>query len=474
MSLTPLYSSSAFGVTSPDSLTLLINLEHSALGPTVPEVANAVRHLCGLLFADEELKPIPTDDYYEVARNYYEKFRRDDPSGAQSLSLICYVSTYFHELRHVHDLLSTKYGQLVFFKNLNFYQNAPSLAVGLAEWQERNPSNKIPLPITPYLSELPGLPEDICKLVTRYPKLHEDIGALQRPGYGFHSNLTVRHLLESSAAGVQFDFIYDVFGADAATRLIKFISEGPGAPEYWQINNDMAEAFYAKGFRGPELNGITNYLIWCALFGTIHPTCKGDGKVSIVVLYEALVEHVLHNIKRGEFAEVQALVEDFCQDWGFLTPAEMASKTRQGLEQQAELLEEAWRGLGAEAGVLLLASSYKQLIGGYVRLNNLIEAIPNQYFGNYGWTVLERLLPSVRILIKFDGSVLENQSPGHELLPLDSWDMISHLSTTLKVLLDGRDYDSDFLFLENESLNNLRTGAFGDVKLRFDDRKIPF
>jgi hypothetical protein len=138
MSLLPLYSSSAFGVTTEENLALLINLDSSGLGPTSPLVANAVRHLCGLFLKDDELKPIPIDDYYAVARDYYERIGREDKTGVQALSFLSYVSAYFHEIRHVHDLLATNYGQTVLFKNLNYYQNLPTIIAGLAEWQARN------------------------------------------------------------------------------------------------------------------------------------------------------------------------------------------------------------------------------------------------------------------------------------------------------------------------------------------------
>jgi hypothetical protein len=473
MSLTPLYSSSAFGVTTPDSLTLVINLDESVLGTTDPEVATAVRHLCGLLFEGEDLKHIPLDDYYDVARDYYERFRRDDSSGTKSLVLLCYVSTYFHELRHVHDLLATKYGQSVFFQNLNFYQNVPALVAELAEWQGRNLAGRIPLPLTPYLSEMQGLSDDVRKLVARYPTLHADIEAAQRPGHGFHSNLSVRHLLECCATNVQIDFINDVFGQEAFLELMHLFSPGSAAPEYWQINNDMVEAFYAKGFRGGDLGRLINYIAWCALFGTKRASGKGQDGVSIIVLYEALVEHILHKIGAVGFAEVRAMVDDFCRQWGFLTPAEMVADTQKALERQATQLEKLWRAqTPADDFGTSPVSSYKRLTAAYADLNERIALIPEQYFGNYAWAVLGGVLPGVRVLITLDKEILHAQSRGHELLPLDSWDVISHLSATLKLLLEGRSHDANFSFLEKESFNNLIMHDFDGIKLRFRDRKI--
>lgn len=473
MSLTSLYSSSAFGVTTPDSLTLVVNLDESVLGATDPEVATAVRHLCGLLFEGEDLKHVPLDDYYDVARDYYERFRRDDSSGTKSLALLCYVSTYFHEIRHVHDLLATKYGQSVFFQNLNFYQNVPRLVAELVEWQHRNPTGRIPLPLTPYLSEMQGLSDDIRKLVARYPTLNADIRALQRPGHGFHSNLSVRHLLECCATNVQIDFINDVFGREAFLDLMRLFSPGSAAPEYWQINNDMVEAFYAKGFRGGDLGRLINYIVWCALFGTKRAGEKGKDGVSVVVLYEALVEHVLHKIGAVEFEEVRSLVDDFCRQWGFMTPAEMVADTQKALERQATQLEALWRAQ-SPAGDLGTSpmSSYKRLTAAYADLNERIVLIPEQYFGNYAWAVLGGVLPGVRVLIKLGKDILHAKSRGHELLPLDSWDVISHLSSALRLLLEGRGYDTNFSFLEEAVFDNLTTQDFGGVKLRFRDRKI--
>src|SRR5215213_366167 len=468
MSFSPLYSSSAFGVTTPDSLTLLINLDNSIFGPTSPEVAAAVSHLCGFYEAGEKRKPIPADDYHQVARDYYEGLLRADPSGVQSLSLLCYVSAYYHELRHVHDLMSTAYGQTVLFTYLNYYQNMPALVTELTRWQERYPTRSIKLPLGSHLSEMKDIDDDIRKLILQFPKLHGTIDNLDPAGDGFHGRLTARHLLECSATNAQTSLVSDVFGDEAHTRLIEFISEGAAAQAYWQINSDMLEAFYAKGFRGRGLGKLISYLAWCALFGGIQGGEQtGDG-VSIVNFYHALVEHVVHHIDVIDFESVRSLVDGFCDAWGLQTPAGNVKATRADLESRAQRMEKAWHDSGASEIGAPLVAAYKKIVGAFVDINEVIAEMPEQYFGNYFWLVSSGILPSAHLFVKREGKLLHGLSSGTELLPVDTWDYIAHTASVLTVLLDGPNQNSDFWFLQKDALANLETYAPNGVSLKLE------
>lgn len=469
MSFSPLYSSSAFGVTTPDSLTLLINLDDSIFGPTSPEVAAAVSHLCGFYQPGEGQKRIPADSYYQVAKDYYERFRRADPSGAQSLSLLCYVSAYFHELRHVHDLMSTAYGQIVLFTNLNYYQNMPGLVAGLSKWQDAHPNTNIKLPLGSHLSELEEIHADIRKLILQFPRLHRTIGKLHDTGDGFHGRLTVRHLLECIATNAQINFVNDVFGESAYTSLIRFISEGAAAPEYWQINSDMIEAFRAKGFRGGGLGELISYIAWCALSGGIQTGEQTGNGVPIVNFYQALVEHILHHIDVIDFESVRGLVDDFCGQWGLQTPAQNIQTTRADLEGLTQRMEAGWHNLGGASKVgAPLVAAYKKIVGAFGDINQLIAKMPEQYFGNYFWMVSSGSLPSAHFFVKRDGQLLRGLGPGTELLPVDTWDYIGHMASLLTVLLDGPNRDSDFWFLQQNALTNLETYAPDGVKLKLE------
>jgi hypothetical protein len=449
-------------------LTLLINLDHSIFGPTPPEVAAAVSHLCGFFEPDEERKLIPADDYYQVAKDYYDGFLRSDPSGEQSLSLLCYLSAYYHELRHVHDLMSTTYGQTVLFTNLNYYQNMPSLVAELSHWQERYPTRSIKLPLGPNLSEMKDIDENLRKLILQFPQIHRTINKLDDAGNGFHGRLTVRHLLECTATNVQSSLVNDIFGDDAHTRLIQFISEGAAAPAYWQINSDMLEAFYAKGFRGRSLGRLISYLAWCALFGGIQSDGqKGDG-VSIVNFYQALVEHVVHNIDVIDFESVRSLVDEFCDTWGLQRPAQNVETTRAYLEGRAQRMETAWHDSGASEIGAPIVAAYKKIVGAFADINEVIGTFPEQYFGNYFWLVATGKLPSAHLFIKRNGQLLHGLSSGTELLPVNEWDYIAHMSSVLTVLLEGPNKDSDFWFLQENALTNLETYAPNGVRLKLE------
>jgi hypothetical protein len=101
VSLSPLYSSSAFAVTAQENLSLLVNLDQNSLGQTSQLVSTAVRQLCGLFLPNDELDPIRLDEYYDVAKDYYEQIKRADPTGKQCLMFLSYS---------VHSILSCPFG----------------------------------------------------------------------------------------------------------------------------------------------------------------------------------------------------------------------------------------------------------------------------------------------------------------------------------------------------------------------------
>jgi hypothetical protein len=349
----------------------------------------------------------------------------------------------------------------------------PALVAELTKCQERYPTRRIKLPLGSHLSDLKDIDEDIRKLILQFPQLHQTIRNLDPAGNGFHGRLTVRHLLECNATNAQSFLVSDVFGDEAHTRLIEFISEGAAAQAYWQINSDMLEAFYAKGFRGRGLGKLISYLAWCALFGGIQSDeQKGDG-VSIVNFYHALVEHVLHHIDVIDFESVRSLVDGFCDTWGLQRPAGNVEATRANLESRAQRMEKAWQDSGASEIGAPLVAAYKKIVGAFVDINQVIAEMPEQYFGNYFWLVSSGILPSAHLFVRRKGQLLHGLSSGTELLPVETWDYIAQMSSVLTVLLDRPNQDSDFWFLQKEALANLETYAPNGVSLKLEYSMSP-
>lgn len=483
MMLSPLYSSSAYGITSQDNLSLLIDLDSSSLGSTPKLVVKAVRHLCGLTLPDEDIKPIPFDDYYETAREYYDEIKMSDKTGRNLLIFLSYVSTYFHEIRHVHDLLSTAYGQDILFQNFNLYQNAPSLAVALEDWQSQNPQHLIPLPILGNMDLLPGLPEDTLRLISRYSTLAEQINDTVRPRREFYSNLAVLHLLECSATVAQLQFVGDVFGHDAVLNLIKYIQMGDSIGDeenygrykkgdplkfYLHIIGEMLEIFTAKGFQGENAGTAISYICWCSLLGTTLQDKKRNDGVSPLPLYEALVEYVARKTESMDFFHIQELIDDFCKKWGFLTPVQMISRISRERGELINKLEQNWKPHG-DLGTILI-DHYKGIVKGY---NGLIETImkdPQSYFQHYAWAVMYGRLPSIRVLVKTEDSTLTFMTAGYEILSPDEWETLAQLSITLQLLLEGRNLNSSFSFIEQvcyERLVKQNHLRFKDIDFNF-------
>jgi hypothetical protein len=132
--LESLNSSARFGTTVLENLTVLINLDYSAIGRTPKDVAAAVRHVCGIDLPDDDLPALN-----ETVQRYYTGFMQNDPSGRNAKIFLCYFSSYFHELRHVHDLIGCRSGQLIFYNAFRVPQNMPVILARLWDWQEKNP-----------------------------------------------------------------------------------------------------------------------------------------------------------------------------------------------------------------------------------------------------------------------------------------------------------------------------------------------
>jgi hypothetical protein len=305
--------------------------------------------------------------------------------------------------------------------------------------------------------------------------------ALQRTPAAFHAGLTPMHLLEASATNIQLYFINDVFGDKAFFEMINFIQGGQSSKLYLQIINEVLDLYYARGFRGQRLAVIINYLIWYSLFGTTFPDKKRSEGVSMITLYEALVEHVTRGARTMDFSEVRELVLGFCQQWGFLTPEQMVSRISDELSLNADRLEQAWKEREAhltdeqrsESFGSNLVKDYRCLIEAYSRLNEWISKYPESYFGNYVWALILGELPRVRVFLKLNGSIYHTASPGYEIMSLDSWESITQLSTTLRLLVEGR--STKFLyfsFLEDICFNRLMTEDINGVRLKFADKSL--
>lgn len=472
MSLLPLHSSSAFGTTIQDNLTILIDLDHSAFGPTSKLVSSAVRHLCDFVFPEDDLEPVTINNFDEIAKDYYKQMKYLDPTGTQLLTFLAYLSGYYHELRHVHDLLSTTYGQDLLFRTLNCSQNTPALLSTLADWQIRSKGRRIPLPI----SESLDLPKNIKRLLHYYDKTRSDIRAFQNPRKASPAGLTTTHLLEASAIDVQLDFIHDLFGEEGVFELTKFIQKGQRSRVYLQIRNDLAEIFYAKGFRGWGLGAIINYLLWCSLTGTTSPGKRLNEGPTSVVLFEALAEYVarLADPERVEFSQIKELVSEFYERWSFLTPEQMICRVNQVLTRRASKALETAQQHEARFS-LEFAKAYKSFIEAFKVINERILENPENYFGGrrYAWCVVARLLPSVHIKLRIDGKLHDFMSRGSDIIPFLGWNLITGMSTVFKMFMEGRSLS--FLcfpetLLENICFDILKKEGWGDIHLKFEDK----
>ena len=461
-----LHAPSPFGATATDSLSVLIDFDDGPLGALPDHVVSAVRRFTGLQLGDPQFEIARYDDYEVQAREQYAELERGDPSGRDSLLFAVYLSTYFHELRHVHDLLSTTYGQEGFFHLFNHYQNTGSLLEALTDWSAKGDGRRIPLPVAGDAGLWGELPQPLHELLRRDRELTERLEDMNRRRSSVVDEVQVVHLLEASAVSAQLGFLNDVFGYEVPHRVTEFMRDSGGQRVYLDLRSDMVDTFFLAGHRDERSSTTLNYLIWCSLTGA----SATDGDLASgphpTVLFRALHEHVLHRCKELDFGAVREAVDEFCQEWGLRTPNENADhysnvckRRLADYEKKSKEIPNADKWYGVYASVTNTRAKTRKTI------LDLGEA----YFspGAYGWMVLQRALPAVHVKVRLRGEISDVMSQGSDVQPPEDWAMLAAFASTYQLLMKGR-YRARPRFLEDIVFDRLvETGWRRGAPLRF-------
>jgi hypothetical protein len=413
----------------------------------------------------ETVSPVTTDNFYETIQQYYAQFLRDDSSGRAARIFLCYFSSYFHELRHVHDLLGSRVGQMTFYNAFRVFQNLPVLLNHLWDWQKGHPDGRIPLPLAPWIDLVPELPEDVQKIFSEWGKSGEMSRVFHTVDEYSPGSLTVAHLLETSAVNAQLDFVHDTLGDAAVFDLTQFIEKEGNAARYLQVRNEIQEAFEDVGYKGIGVGDLVNYLIWVAL----NQTAPADGAgnfISPVRYFEFITEEVIGRIPAGselEMRDLQTAVNEVCDDWGLANPVEMRSETEQRLNRHLQRLSAANTAVGNADGARLLESMIRQ----YGVIHDLATKTP-ALMGQriYVWALLYGQFPSIHVKLFCDGIAHDFMTNGDEIVSAEDWIESAAWGGTLCLLADGMG-NTHPEFFEQLCYKMLLEGDGNQVGLRF-------
>jgi hypothetical protein len=435
VNLEALHSSARFGTTLQENLTILIDLDYSAFGPTPKSVAAAVRHVCGILLPGESLPPLTTDNLYETVQEYYKKFKNDDSSGKAAQAFLCYFSSYFHEIRHVHDLLGSRSGQYVFYNSFRVSQNMPVLLNHLWDWQTANPSGRVPLPLAPWLHLVPELPADVGTVFKEWAKSTELFRQFYEVDRYSPGNIGVAHLLETSAVNVQLDFVHDTLGDEAVMELHRLIEVEGNSGLYLQVRKEIEEAFADVNYHGVGIGGIINYLIWIALNQTFAAADK-EAMLSPVRYFEFLVEEIIYRLPRGgelSLNDLQTAVDEICDEWKLAPPREMRQQTVQAMTAHLKKLQ-AVASPERQSSARLLEARIKE----YEAIHDVAEKRP-EFMGQrlYVWALLYGQLPSVHVKVFFNGEAHDLMTKGVNIVSPEDWIESATWGGVLRLLTDG-------------------------------------
>jgi hypothetical protein len=465
-----LAGSAPFGQALTDSLIIYLDLDQSGLGPTPPEVGAAVSRLLGLTSPDITM---PTDtgpvgDIYAAARTDLDRFKRNDPSGRTASIFVAYVSTFFHEARHVHDLLSTGFGLDSLAAQVNYYQNALPLAGRLRKWQT-DTGSCIPMPVAADHPAIQSWNPQAARLVERYGSLAsrmERAGAPDRGIYGWMSNI---HLLEASAGIVQLDIAHDLFGDEGVALFGGLVRRGAGARKYMWLINDFAELVERRSKTREKIGRMMAFLLWTSLQGSRGDSSEAD--LSPVAFFHAVADFFSRHADRAiDFAQMRLLLDEFCVLWKLPLPAVTLTANRERVQTQTEKFVKGWQSIDPAAPARF-ADIFVGLHEAHLRLTQQIQATPEIYFVGriYSHAILMGHLPALRIDFKFGETIHTVFTPGQPCLDPAVWEKAGFYSAILSVLIKGR---CTF------PIPDLEDRAFGflsdEVGLRFKDKNLDF
>jgi hypothetical protein len=445
MSMLGLDDGASIGRTALESLIVHLNLKPGSLGAPAPEVITAVRSLVGLRFPGDEGDDVTWEQFDSEARAHYTRIKAIDSTGLQLRLFLAYLSGYFHELRHAHDLSVTGYGQDALFLLLNIYQNLPAVLSNLAEWQVKHPGILIPLPVRRHEAFWPELSSDVIQVLVKYAEIDDRVRAMHESTAGASSSLSAIHLFEAVATDVQMDFIHELFGEEAVYEFSHLLLEGNKAPLYLQVRNYVHDVFSSRGFQGHGLGALINYLAWCALMGLTPRGSKLDQHVPATVIFEGLVEYVSLHCLRWDMETCSQTVHNYCDRWSLYYPEEMIEIYRKStIGKRLESMERIPK-TSAYEGAHRIARCYQAIVKSYDFLHQQIKLHPDFYFVGrfYAWNLLAGRLPAVFTRIHLSDQSHDFMTRGNQFLSSDQWGWMDMLSTTMRLLLKGRGQTAD-------------------------------
>jgi hypothetical protein len=434
-----LASSAAFGQALTDSLVIYLDLDQSGLGPTPPEVGAAVRRLLGLTGPDRTM-PADTEaigNIYTTARADLERFQRDDPSGRTALIFVAYVSTFFHEARHVHDMLSTGFGLDILTAHFNYYQNAIPLAGHLRKWQG-DTGLPIPMPVAADHPAIQSWNPRAARMVEWYGTLTSRMERAGAPDRGIYSWMSNIHLLEASAGMVQLDITHDLFGDEGIVLFGRLVRRGAAARKYMWLINDFVELVERRSKAPEKIGRMMAFLLWTSLQGSRGDSSEAE--LSPVAFFHAAADFVSRRADGAiDVAQMRPLLDEFCELWKLPLPAATLTANRERWQVRMDRFVQEWQAIDAAAPAHFV-DIFIGLRDAYLRLLQQIQTMPEIYFGGrfYSHAILMGQLPALRIDFRFGDTIYTGFTPGLPCLDPAIWDKAAFYSAILSVLIKKR------------------------------------
>ena len=442
--MTPsLYASGALGSTLQESMTILLDLDHFGDRRVPDDVAAAVAHVTGFRLPGEKLPAINFDNFDTTARDYFNKI--ETHHGEEMAAVyVAFVTGYFHEMRHAHDLLSTKYGLDLLSSTFNLYRNTPELLMGLERWCTEDQRRFVPLPIGKVRDDYP---ETVRGILVRHQKLDERLRGFMSDVGDPVGAYTVMHLLEASATVTQLGIAQEIFGYEGIGLLRDLIAGSSQGAYYLNVFEDVLERVGARESNQSAVGPPILLMLWCALQITTFPGRPDSEGPSPSVMFEELCEQFIRKTARDEPLSI-GLFDDAFRGWGLMTPAEVVERTKSEYRERAKQVRKQYEEAGL--GTDLFSDGFTQFVDTHAYFTKIISENARAFFDPsiYVWMYVKGLLPAVHVKLHYRGEVNDFMSFGATTIAAEQWGTLAAMSTAFNIVMRGRN-TSSLTFLED-------------------------
>lgn len=426
---TLLHAQGAFASTSSETRAVLYDLDgtHSSVSEII---SIRIRRACGLRLPSDTFE-IPDPHHWVTECKAMAKSSASESGDFSEEYFLAYVSSFFHELRHSHDLLYSAYGQTLFCGGCTSYFDITDQIKALVEWQSgaREP---IPIPLSSADAQELGLPGQIISKASDFESWQKKLSNFSAAG---NSGLDLRPWLEMSAIVVQLWFLEAIFGSDARVKIINLIQRLGGHNTYLKSLADIVlrrPDMYAE-----DIENTLLYIVWCSLNSLSEDE---ERLLPPAETAASLTEYLITKTEEWDFETVESIVNEYYNNRGLLHPVQAMKVVATQLMTHLSKFLSNLKSFGVGSNPHKFAVAVEQsleIFRSHAELSILDRRpyfIPKEYIKMY----FSGDLPAILLTLNVGGGSHDFMTLGQHKLEYDNWEKLKEREQVYRWIFGGK------------------------------------